>query len=81
MAINTHAKDPICGMEVEIIGSTPKTTYNGVEYYFCCSGCLKRFEKDPETYLASGKQAEGMHGHHCGHGHGHHHGCCHHHYE
>jgi YHS domain-containing protein len=28
------------------------TVYNGKKIYFCCPGCDKSFEKDPDTYLA-----------------------------
>ena len=25
--------------------------YNGTKVYFCCPGCIAKFNKDPETYL------------------------------
>ncbi len=28
------------------------TDYKGKRYYYCCPGCKKLFEKDPESYLA-----------------------------
>ena len=28
------------------------TDYNGRRIYFCCTSCLKAFEKDPEKYIA-----------------------------
>lgn len=42
--------DPVCGMSI-----TPKTAaasfpYNGRMYFFCATGCLKRFERSPHTY-------------------------------
>jgi len=27
------------------------TDYQGKRIYFCCAGCLKEFQKDPEKYL------------------------------
>ena len=32
--------------------------YNGTKVYFCCPGCIAKFNKDPETYLKklSGKK-------------------------
>ncbi|MFH1966894.1 MAG: YHS domain-containing protein, partial [Patescibacteria group bacterium] len=27
------------------------TTYNGRDYYFCASGCLKQFKQEPKTYV------------------------------
>ncbi|MEN8253027.1 MAG: metalloregulator ArsR/SmtB family transcription factor [Patescibacteria group bacterium] len=43
--------DPVCKMRI-----SPKTAsfahkYNKNMYYFCASGCLKVFKKDPEQYL------------------------------
>lgn len=44
-------QDPVCGMRV-----SPKTAgfhehFNGHDYYFCASGCLKSFRKEPEKYV------------------------------
>jgi Cu+-exporting ATPase len=44
-------KDPVCNMEVDET-STQWTEHEGKTYYFCCSGCKARFEKDPEKYLS-----------------------------
>jgi len=30
---------------------TMKVTYNGKEYYVCCSGCRDEFKADPEKYI------------------------------
>jgi len=48
-----EAKDPVCGMMVEIAGARYTTGHNGQTYYFCCAGCKRSFEKEPEKYLAS----------------------------
>ncbi len=42
--------DPVCNMRV-----SPKTAgfshdHEGKTYYFCASGCLKKFEEDPKRY-------------------------------
>ena len=42
--------DPVCGMRV-----SPKTAgfarnYSGKTYYFCASGCVREFLKNPERY-------------------------------
>lgn len=44
--------DPVCGMTVKMTPGAPQYEYQGKTYYFCCQGCLKRFQKDPEKYLA-----------------------------
>lgn len=33
--------------------------YNGKRVYFCCTGCLAEFKKDPEKYLRK-MEAEGV---------------------
>ena len=43
--------DPVCHMRV-----TPKTAgfhtkHEGHDFYFCASGCLKVFEKEPQKYV------------------------------
>src|SRR5439155_13689930 len=47
----TLAKDPVCGMEVEIEGAKLTFEYKGTTYYFCSRGCLLDFREDPEMYL------------------------------
>jgi xanthine dehydrogenase accessory factor len=46
------AIDPICGMSVVIATAEFRSEYGGRLFYFCCAGCQRRFEKDPETYLS-----------------------------
>jgi Cu+-exporting ATPase len=45
-------KDPVCQMTVDPAHARGVTEYKGKTYYFCCSGCLTRFNADPEKYLA-----------------------------
>jgi len=47
------AKDPVCGMDVDPKKAAGSTTYKGVTYYFCSTGCLKKFQAEPEKYLKS----------------------------
>lgn len=42
--------DPVCGMTVTDL-SKPHTEYLGQNYYFCCQGCLSKFQANPEQYL------------------------------
>lgn len=42
--------DPVCGMTVTDL-SKPHTDYLGQNYYFCCQGCLNKFQANPEQYL------------------------------
>lgn len=46
-------RDPVCQMRV-----SPKTAgfsakYNDHRYYFCASGCLKKFEERPDKYASN----------------------------
>ncbi len=47
------AKDPVCGMNVNPATARYKTLFKGKEYFFCCAGCLTKFEADPEKILSS----------------------------
>lgn len=42
----TVALDPICGMEVPIDGARHTLGHKNATYYFCCSGCQEKFERD-----------------------------------
>jgi Cu+-exporting ATPase len=46
-------KDPVCGMDVPR-GAPLRAEHGGKTYYFCAPGCLERFRRDPEKYLAAG---------------------------
>jgi len=52
------AKDPVCGMDVDTQTAQHKSEYNGQTYYFCCAGCKRSFDKEPEKYIGQG-QAQG----------------------
>ena len=38
------AIDPICGMTVAAVASTPSVERDGETYYFCCESCKSKFE-------------------------------------
>ena len=48
-----QAKDPVCGMNVNPATARFKTSHSGQEYFFCCGGCLQKFQANPEKILAS----------------------------
>ncbi len=57
---NKTAKDPICGMDVNVANpSGGKADYNGQTYYFCAPGCRVAFQKDPAGALKSGPKPMG----------------------
>jgi xanthine dehydrogenase accessory factor len=47
-APETLAVDPICGMTVARLETTPSGQYDGETVYFCCDGCKGRFEAQRE---------------------------------
>jgi xanthine dehydrogenase accessory factor len=48
------ARDPVCGMTVAAVDSSPHATVDGVTTWFCCEGCRTAFLADPARYaLAS----------------------------
>lgn len=51
------AKDPVCGMQVAVDGAKWSLEQGGGKWYFCCEGCLKKFQADPERYDGSGEAA------------------------
>ena len=54
IASNTaEAKDPVCGMMVEIATAHFTSEYDGLTYYFCAAGCKRSFDKEPMKYILS----------------------------
>ena len=48
------AVDPVCGMTVDpetARGRGLRSTYNGVDYFFCGKGCKLDFDENPPQYL------------------------------
>lgn len=42
---------PVSGEEFDIDESSPKVEHAGKTYYFCCKGCAKKFQADPQKFL------------------------------
>ena len=49
---NPTAKDPVCGMTVEIQPATLQVSHLDKPYYFCSAGCRAKFEAEPMHFLA-----------------------------
>lgn len=52
MADENTPLDPVCGMSVDPKSAPAQITYDGKPYFFCSLHCLKKFEADPQPYLA-----------------------------
>jgi xanthine dehydrogenase accessory factor len=50
------ATDPVCGMIVEIASSRHHSTYEGMDFYFCCPACKRLFERNPQEYLVQNER-------------------------
>ena len=46
-----EARDPVCGMTVEIATVHFLSQYEGRTYYFCAAGCKRSFDKEPQKYI------------------------------
>jgi len=44
------ARDPICGMTVEVSGAKYKSEFQSNSFYFCCASCKQTFDKQPDKY-------------------------------
>ncbi len=43
--LDTQARDPICGMEVDTSKAKYKSEHQGEIFYFCCAGCKEAFDQ------------------------------------
>jgi xanthine dehydrogenase accessory factor len=50
-AAAAEAIDPVCGMTVTADASGKPLEHAGVTYYFCCAGCRRTFEENPDAYV------------------------------
>jgi YHS domain-containing protein len=48
--VGTKATCPVTGEQFAIAKDTLHVEYKGKHVYFCCPGCKKSFDKDPEKY-------------------------------
>jgi Cu+-exporting ATPase len=50
-AISPGVKDPVCGMMVNPASAKYRATHDGKEYFFCCAGCVSKFQAAPDKYV------------------------------
>jgi xanthine dehydrogenase accessory factor len=48
-----RAADPVCGMTVAAVDSSPHADVDGVRTWFCCDGCRATFLTDPARYATA----------------------------
>jgi xanthine dehydrogenase accessory factor len=49
----TEARDPVCGMTVEVATARHQSDWAGRSVYFCCLRCKEAFDADPRRYAAA----------------------------
>lgn len=50
------ARCPVSGEVFTITEDAPFLEHEGQNVYFCCPGCIRRFQRDPERWLATQAQ-------------------------
>lgn len=50
--LTESVKDPVCGMTVDPHSAPASSEYAEKTYYFCCTHCQAKFEKDPVKFLS-----------------------------
>jgi xanthine dehydrogenase accessory factor len=48
--VPANAIDPVCGMTVAAVDSSPHVTIEGTTTWFCCAGCRTAFVENPARY-------------------------------
>lgn len=54
-----YAKDPVCGMQVEIEHGPATARADGEQYWFCSDHCQHRFTADPARFLTAATEPSG----------------------
>ena len=44
------AKDPVCGMSVDMANAKHMSEVEGRSFYFCCAGCKRVFDAEPKKF-------------------------------
>jgi xanthine dehydrogenase accessory factor len=48
--LDKGAKDPVCGMLVDVGSTKYKSERHGSMVYFCCARCKRAFDSQPDKY-------------------------------
>lgn len=51
--VSAEARDPICGMRVDVASARYRSEAWGRTVYFCCRQCQETFDRDPERHRAA----------------------------
>jgi xanthine dehydrogenase accessory factor len=48
--VHQQARDPVCGMMVDVSAAKYKSEHQGSTVYFCCAGCKQSFDLQAHRY-------------------------------
>jgi uncharacterized protein len=64
LTVRHGARDWVCGMRVDRFKTPHRSVVGGETFFFCGADCKRRFDADPNAYLAAGKRPHSAHAHH-----------------
>src|SRR5215467_274495 len=53
LRLSVQARDPVCGMSVQIAAARYRSEWGGATVYFCCHRCKETFDSDPPRYATA----------------------------
>jgi len=53
LRLSVQARDPVCGMSVQITAARYRSEWGGATVYFCCHRCKETFDSDPPRYATA----------------------------
>ena len=57
IAVKKLDRDPVCGMNVDPAKAASTAEYEGKLFHFCSRGCVEKFRRAPDKYVAAHKPA------------------------
>ncbi len=60
MAPKRTARDPVCGMDVDVSHPAGTSTHDGETVHFCSLHCKRRFDADPARFMSGAAATERM---------------------
>jgi Cu+-exporting ATPase len=54
VAMESKARDPVCGVSLDASASKRKSTYCDHDYFFCSDACREKFQTNPAGFSKAG---------------------------
>ncbi len=52
-ATGDGARDPVCGMTIDLNHAKAAAVHDGKSYYFCSTSCREKFEETPNIFVTT----------------------------